>query len=94
MLLVQFFYVIFVVFARPHKKMFDIVRGACIEICLFYVLLTRLLENQVINNFVEESGPLVKALSILELVCYAVADVLSIISLIYHCGKRFSGKSV
>ena len=91
-LLLQFLYVVFIIFARPHKKMLDIVRATIIEIFLFYILLTRLSENQILNNHIDESSELIKVLSIFEIACYALADILSIISLIYHFMKKFSGK--
>ena len=51
-LITQTAYVLFIVFGRPHKKAFDLIRSLCLEIGLLYVLTMRFVEVHVLAEYV------------------------------------------
>ncbi len=65
LLTIQSFYVIFILFGRPHKKPYDFARSLCIEISLLYILLTRYLQTYILNSSVSADSLLYEMMSII-----------------------------
>ena len=40
-IVIQFGYICFVMFAHPHKKIFDLFRSLCVEVALLYIFIMR-----------------------------------------------------
>jgi hypothetical protein len=86
----QFTYIIFVAFGRPHKKPFDLGRSLFIEISLFLILLGRFLDVEIIQREVsQQKSKYYEIMAYVEYAYYGMANVLSIVSFIYHLAKRF-----
>jgi cysteine-rich repeat protein len=91
---VQLLYLLFVVFGRPHKKPYDLVRAIIIESSLLYILLTRYLETSVLNSTVSQDSLLFSVLSVVELAAYGLGVTVSLVSLVYHLVKKFRKNKV
>lgn len=46
-------YLLLIVFGRPHKKVFDVCRAACLEVGLLYIFVVRFAEVKVIAEEVD-----------------------------------------
>lgn len=92
--LVQTSYVLFIVFGRPHKKLFDFVRSLCLEVGLLYNLIVRFVDVKILSEYAREDSTLFAALAYTEYSIYGLGSTLSTISLIYHVAKAIKGKKV
>jgi hypothetical protein len=90
----QLGYTLFVAFGRPHKKLFDILRSACLEIGLLYVLVGRFAETKILAEYVNAESVLYPVIAYLEYSFYALGVAVSTASMVYHLIKKFRGKKV
>ena len=51
--IVQVGYLAFILFGRPHKKPFDLMRSICVEVGLLYIFAMRFVEVNVLSNYIE-----------------------------------------
>lgn len=86
---IQFAYIVFVAFGRPHKKPIDLARSLFLEISLFMILTTRFLDVEIIQKLVSQNESRYYEISAyIEYAFYGMANLLSVISFIYHIAKK------
>ena len=82
------------VFGRPHKKLFDLLRSMCLEIGLLYILIMRFVEIRILAEYVDFDNVIYPLLAYIEYGLYGLAILMSVLSLIYHFLKKFSSNKI
>jgi hypothetical protein len=94
LIITQLTYLIFIVFGRPHKKPFDLLRVITIEVALLYVLVMRFVETKALAEYMPYDSIMYQLMAYVEYGCYAFGTGISYAGLIYHIVKRVKGKKV
>lgn len=55
-IITQVGYITFILFGRPHKKAFDIIRAACVEIALLYIFVVRFAETNFMAEYADPNS--------------------------------------
>ena len=87
--IVQMGYLMFILFGRPHKKPFDLVRSIFLEVGLLYILVMRYVEVNVFTEYIAYDDMTYPSIAYVEYGVYGVGIILSLCSLVYHFVKKF-----